>query len=216
MHDLLNHTLVMIGGYFAIMNPLANAAIFTAMTGGMEAQEVRRIALQAVITALCIVLCFIVLGRLIFDFFGITLPALRIAGGIMVFFIGFDMMHGRPSGAHSPAEADGNPGEGRESIAISPLGMPVLAGPGTIAVSMSYSATGSTAAIAVNALVFSFMCVLTYLFFLLGERVEERLGRDGLKVVTQLMGMILAVIGVQMGIDGVVGAASLLPMASQG
>jgi len=216
MHDLLNHTLVMIGGYFAIMNPLANAAIFTAMTGGMEAQEVRKIALQAVITALCIVLCFIVLGRLIFDFFGITLPALRIAGGIMVFFIGFDMMHGRPSGAHSPAEVDGNPGEGRESIAISPLGMPVLAGPGTIAVSMSYSATGSTAAIAANALVFSFMCLLTYLFFLLGERVEERLGRDGLKVVTQLMGMILAVIGVQMGIDGVVGAVALLPIASQG
>jgi len=216
MHDLLNHTLVMIGGYFAIMNPLANAAIFTAMTGGMEAQEVRKIALQAVITALCIVLCFIVLGRLIFDFFGITLPALRIAGGIMVFFIGFDMMHGRPSGAHSPAEVDGNPGEGRESIAISPLGMPVLAGPGTIAVSMSYSATGSTAAIAANALVFSFMCLLTYLFFLLGERVEKRLGRDGLKVVTQLMGMILAVIGVQMGIDGVVGAVALLPIASQG
>ncbi|ASQ89639.1 hypothetical protein CHL67_00735 [Prosthecochloris sp. GSB1] len=215
MHDLLNHTLVMIGGYFAIMNPLANAAIFTAMTAGMEEREVKKTALQAVITALCIVLCFIVLGRLIFGFFGITLPALRIAGGIMVFFIGFDMMHGKQSGAHSPAEGSG-PGEGRESVAISPLGIPVLAGPGTIAVSMSYSATGSTAEIAINAFVFTCMCALTYLFFLLGERIEGKLGRDGLKVVTQLMGLILAVIGIQMGIEGVAGALELLPQGFRG
>ena len=208
MHDLVNHALVMIGGYFAIMNPLANAAIFTGMTAGMDDGAVRKTAVQAVITALAIVLCFIVLGKLIFDFFGITLPALRIAGGIMVFAIGFNMMHGKMSGAHSPADKEGQAAD-RGSVGITPLGVPILGGPGTIAVSMSYSATGNAGEIAVNALVFTFMCAVTYIFFLLGEQVERTLGRNGLKVVTQLMGLILAVIGVQIGIEGVAGAAGL-------
>lgn len=208
MHELLSHTLVMIGGYFAIMNPLANTAIFTGMTAGMDDRSIRKTALSAVVTALCVVLGFIVLGRVIFDFFGITLPALRVAGGIMVFFIGFDMMHGRTSDAHAPA-GDGSSGEQSQNIGISPLGVPILAGPGTIAVSMSYSATGSVLEIAVNALVFSMMCMITYLFFLLGEKVEQKLGQEGLKVVTQLMGLILSVIGIQIGLEGIFGALSL-------
>jgi len=208
MHDFLSHTLVMIGGYFAIMNPLANTAIFTAVTAGMDDRSIRKTAFQAVVTAMCIVLGFIFLGRVIFEFFGITLPALRIAGGIMVFFIGFDMMHGRTSDAHSPAGGDSS-GENGENRGISPLGIPILAGPGTIAVSMSYSATGNVADVAVNGLVFSLMCLITYFCFLLGEKVEKTLGQEGLKVVTQLMGLILSVIGIQIGLDGVFGAVSL-------
>lgn len=198
----------MIGGYFAIMNPLANTAIFTGMTAGMDDRLIRQTALKAVLTAFFVVMAFILLGKVIFDFFGITLPALRIAGGIMVFFIGFNMMHGNTSDAHTPVSGSGS-GNLQGGIAITPLGIPVLAGPGTIAVSMSYSATGNTPQVAVNALVFSLMCVITYLFFLLGEKVEQRLGRDGLKVITQLMGLILSVIGVQIGMEGVFGAISL-------
>ena len=208
MHDLLSHTLVMIGGYFAIMNPFANTAIFTAATAGMDDRSVKKTAFSAVVTALGIVLSFILLGRIIFDFFGITLPALRVAGGIMVFFIGFDMMHGRTSAAHAPA-SDNSPAEQGQNIGISPLGIPILAGPGTIAVSMSYSATGNVQEIAINALVFSIMCMVTYVFFLLGEKVEQKLGQEGLKVITQLMGLILSVIGIQIGLEGIFGAISL-------
>lgn len=208
MHELLSHTLVMIGGYFAIMNPFANTAIFTAVTAGMDDRAIKKTAQSAVITALCIILGFILLGRIIFDFFGITLPALRVAGGIMVFFIGFDMMHGRTSAAHAPAGGGSGDVQG-QNIGVSPLGIPILAGPGTIAVSMSYSATGNGLEIAVNALVFSVMCLVTYVFFLLGERVEQKLGPEGLKVITQLMGLILSVIGIQIGLEGVFGAISL-------
>lgn len=208
MHELLSHTLVMVGGYFAIMNPFANTAIFTAVTAGMDDRAIKKTALSAVVTALCIVLGFILLGRIIFDFFGITLPALRIAGGIMVFFIGFDMMHGRTSAAHAPA-GSGSSGVSGQNIGISPLGIPILAGPGTIAVSMSYSATGNELEIAVNALVFSAMCLITYVFFLLGEKVEQKLGQEGLKVITQLMGLILSVIGIQIGLEGIFGAISM-------
>lgn len=208
MHELLSHTLVMIGGYFAIMNPFANTAIFTAVTAGMDDRSVKKTAFSAVVTALGIVLSFILLGRIIFDFFGITLPALRVAGGIMVFFIGFDMMHGRTSAVHAPA-GDNTPADQGQNIGISPLGIPILAGPGTIAVSMSYSATGNVQEIAINALVFSVMCMVTYVFFLLGEKVEEKLGQEGLKVITQLMGLILSVIGIQIGLEGIFGAISI-------
>lgn len=208
MHELLSHTLVMVGGYFAIMNPFANAAIFTAITAGMDDRSIKKTALSAVMTALGIVLGFILLGRIIFDFFGITLPALRVAGGIMVFFIGFDMMHGRTSDAHAPA-GNGSSGAQSQNIGVSPLGVPILAGPGTIAVSMSYSATGHELEIIVNALVFSIMCVITYLFFMLGEKIEQKLGQEGLKVITQVMGLILSVIGIQMGLQGIFGAISI-------
>lgn len=208
MHELLSHTLVMIGGYFAIMNPFANAAIFTAITTGMDDRSIKKTALSAVMTALGIVLGFILLGRIIFDFFGITLPALRVAGGIMVFFIGFDMMHGRTSDAHAPA-GNGSSGAQSQNIGVSPLGVPILAGPGTIAVSMSYSATGHELEIIVNALVFSVMCAITYLFFMLGEKIEQKLGQEGLKVITQVMGLILSVIGIQMGLQGIFGAISI-------
>ena len=206
MTGLANHVLVMAGGYFAIMNPIANTAIFTSLTAGLEEPVVRRIALRSVVTAFGVVLLFIVLGKVVFEFFGITLPALRVAGGIMVFLIGYHMLHGSPSAVHAPGP-DGQ--DGAESIAVSPLGIPILAGPGTIAVSMSYSATSDLLQVGANALVFLVMCAVTYLSFRLGERVENRIGASGLRVVTQLMGLILAVIGVQMGIDGVLGAVDL-------
>lgn len=206
MTGLANHVLVMAGGYFAIMNPIANAAIFTSLTAGLDEPVVRRIALRSVATAFGVVLLFIVLGKVVFEFFGITLPALRVAGGIMVFLIGYHMLHGSPSAVHAPGP-DGQ--DGAESIAVSPLGIPILAGPGTIAVSMSYSATSDLLQVGANALVFLVMCAVTYLSFRLGERVENRIGASGLRVVTQLMGLILAVIGVQMGIDGVLGAVDL-------
>ena len=206
MTGLANHVLVMAGGYFAIMNPIANTAIFTSLTAGLDEPVVRRIALRSVATAFGVVLLFIVLGKVVFEFFGITLPALRVAGGIMVFLIGYHMLHGSPSAVHAPGP-DGQ--DGAESIAVSPLGIPILAGPGTIAVSMSYSATSDLLQVGANALVFLVMCAVTYLSFRLGERVENRIGASGLRVVTQLMGLILAVIGVQMGIDGVLGAVDL-------
>ncbi|MDD3449527.1 MAG: MarC family protein [Gammaproteobacteria bacterium] len=206
MSNLASHVLVVAGGYFAIMNPIANAAIFTSLTAGMDERVVRRIALRSVVTAFAVVLAFILLGKLVFEFFGITLPALRIAGGIMVFLIGYHMLHGRPSAFHA---ASGGVDDGADSIAVSPLGIPILAGPGTIAVSMSYSATSDLLQIGVNALVFLALCAVTYLCFRLGERVENRIGASGLRVTTQLMGLILAVIGVQMGVDGVLGAVDL-------
>lgn len=204
MHELMMQIVVMAGGYFAIMNPIANTAIFTSLTADMDAPTVKRVARTSVRTAFFTVLTFILLGKLIFTFFGVSLPALRVTGGIMIALIGYHMMHGKASRSHSAADA--YDGDDATSIAISPLGMPILAGPGTIVVAMNYSATNQVPLIVANVAVFLGLCLVTYACFLLGERVERRLGVNGLKVVTQLMGLILAVIGVQMGLTGIFGA----------
>lgn len=214
MTDLMSHALAMVGGYFAIMNPIANTAVFTGLTADLSDSDTRRVARTAVVSAFFIVLVFIVMGKLVFEFFGVTLPALRIAGGILVALIGFNMMHGKASKAHSAADASGKDGsqagtavtDAAAAIGLSPLGIPILAGPGTIAVSMSYSASGGMAMVVINALVFLLMCAVTYVSFLAGGRVEQYLGANGLKVVTQLMGLLLTVVGVQMGIEGLSGA----------
>jgi len=206
MHTLMTHILVMAGGYFAIMNPIANTAIFTSMTAGMDEATTRLVARKSLVTAFCIILGFVVLGKVVFTFFGISLPAIRITGGIMIALIGYHMMHGKASPSHTAVEGGNDAKAEAASLAISPLGMPILAGPGTIAVAMNYSTTSEASVIAANVGVFLGLCVVTYGCFLLGERVERKLGANGLKVVTQLMGLILAVIGVQMGMDGVFGA----------
>lgn len=211
MHELVPKILAIVGGYFAIMNPIANTAIFTSMTAGLPADRVRGIARTAVMTAFFIVLAFIVLGKVIFDFFGISLPALRLAGGIMIFLIGYGMMHGHSSEAHSAA--DDEPVD-KNSIGVSPLGIPILAGPGTIAVAINYSATGDIRNVIANACVFSFMCVVTYACFNLGQVMEKKIGANGIKVATQLMGLILAVLGAQMLLDGWFGAVALYGASS--
>ena len=209
MSDLMSHALVMTGGYFAIMNPIANTAVFTGLTASMNDADTREVARTAVVAAFSIVLVFIVMGKLVFEFFGITLPALRIAGGILVALIGFNMMHGKASSTHSAAEKSDGDHDDVTSMGLSPLGIPILAGPGTIAVSMSYSASGGYLLMAINAVVFLGMCAVTYFSFLAAGRIQRRLGTNGLKVVTQLMGLLLTVVGVQMSIEGLGGAVEM-------
>ncbi|MGW8195875.1 MAG: MarC family protein, partial [Desulforhopalus sp.] len=93
-------------------------------------------------------------------------------------------------------------------VAITPLAMPILAGPGTIATAMNYASAGGVSEFAVTVMAFFILCVISYLFFVYGERLIQHIGQNGLKVITRLMGLILAVIGVQMLIDGIGGAVT--------
>lgn len=91
-------------------------------------------------------------------------------------------------------------------VAISPLAVPILAGPGTIATAMSFVAVRDFTHLAITIAVFALMCVISYMFFISGEKLVTYIGENAFSVVTRLMGLILAVIGVQMFIDGVYGA----------
>lgn len=219
MPSLIDHALTVFMAFFAIMNPVANAVIFLGLTSNMGLRTTRGVAKRALIVAFVIVVGFAVLGPMLFSLFGITLHALRIAGGILISIVGYRMLHGEHSRIQHPksirsqagAEVDADmPSEATNDlardIAITPLAIPVLAGPGTIATAMSYAPSGQWLEIVITLLAFSLICGITYIAFLFSERILHLLGRDGVAVVTRLMGLILAVIGVQMVIIGLKGA----------
>lgn len=193
--------------FFAIMNPVANASLFLSMTDGLDSGLRRQVALRSIATAFAIILVITLAGPYIFQMFGISLPAFRIAGGILIGLIGYQMLQGSGSPSHTPAAEDAaGSQEAAIGIAISPLGIPILAGPGTIATAMNYSADGTALEIALTSVAFALMCIVTYAAFLTAPRMVSFLGQNAIKVITRLMGLILTVIGVQMLIAGINGA----------
>ena len=196
--------------FFAIMNPVANAPLFVSLTEDLDRGARRRVATRAVILAFGIVAMFIFAGNSIFHLFGITLPAFRITGGALVVLVGYHMLHGERSPVHSPSEeANADSRSAGLDIAICPLALPILAGPGTIATAMNFSSADAFPEIARVLAAFAAMCLITWAAFLGGESMTRFLGQNGIKVVTRLMGLILAVVGVQMLITGIRGAIEL-------
>ncbi|ROS01388.1 multiple antibiotic resistance protein [Sinobacterium caligoides] len=202
MDHLFTQFVTVFLGFFAIMNPIANTAVFVGLTSQQDSKMQAKIAFKALLTSFLIIIAFALLGKAIFQLFGITLPALRITGGILVFLIGYQMLHGESSRLHQPGES----GDDDSDMAISPLAVPILAGPGTIATAMNYSATGGWEAGIITVATFALLCTITYLCFIFGQRIVAFIGKDGLSIITRLMGLILAVIGTQMLIEGVYGA----------
>jgi multiple antibiotic resistance protein len=202
MSGLVNHTITVFLAFFAIMNPVANTPVFIGLTDGDPAAVKRQVAFKALLIAFVIVLVFCLFGRMLFELFGITLPAFRIAGGALVALVGFQMLHGAPSRVHHPGDDDSGSDDSALGVAVSPLAMPILAGPGTLATAMNFSATGNTTEIIITIAMFAVLCLITYVFFVAGQRLVGLIGKNGINVVTRLMGLILAVIGTQMAIVG--------------
>jgi len=204
------HFMTVFMAFFAIMNPIANASLFIGLTQSNDRYTKRLIALRSVSTAFIIVSIFAVAGREIFATFGISLPAFRIAGGLMISMIGYHMLQGKMSNLHTPNEEDTlNSHDAALSIAITPLGIPVLAGPGTIATAMNFAAESTFIEIVTVLCAFGLMCVITFISFICGQWLAKMLGQNGIKVISRIMGLILAVIGVQMVIDGIRGAITI-------
>lgn len=209
MGDATIHFTTVFMSFFAIMNPIANAPLFLGLTEDVDVATRRRVALHAVLLAFAIVCAFAVLGRGIFTVFGITLPAFRIAGGILVGLVGFHLLQGQESSVHTPSAEDNERSrDAALGIAITPLAMPILAGPGTIATAMNFTADSTLPEIARTVSALALVCMLTWLAFRSSESLVGFLGQNAIKVVTRLMGLILAVVGVQMLIAGIAGAVA--------
>ena len=210
MKSVLLHTATVFMGFFAIMNPIANVPIFLGLTANDDQQTIKAVALRSLMLAFFIIAIFSVAGKVIFELFGITLPAFQITGGLLVSLIGFHMLQGNQSGVHQLNEGDNQKcREAALSVAVSPLAMPILAGPGTIATAMNFSARGGIMEMVVTIAAFAVLCVITYVLFLFGEKFVTFIGVGALGVITRLMGLILAVIGIQMVIEGLHGAFRL-------
>ncbi len=202
MKELIVHTVTVFMGFFAIMNPIANIPIFLSLTADEDRETVRSMALRSVFIAFVIIAIFSIAGKLIFDLFGITLYALRITGGILVFLIGFNMLQGDSTHQKTKEKAYSPAQQAALSIAVSPLAMPILAGPGTIATAMNFATAGGFDQTIITIVSFAVLCVITYILFLFGDKLVKAVGPSALNVVTKMMGLILAVIGTQMFIDG--------------
>lgn len=214
MESLATHAVSVFAGFFAIMNPVANTPVFLSLTATEDDATRRRIAWRALALAFVIIVAFSAAGNVIFSIFGITLHAFRIAGGLLVFLVGFHMLQGEQSVIQQPSTKDEKASLDAElDVAISPLAVPILAGPGTIATAVNFSTGGGIGSFVVTAAAFFVLCVISYLFFVSGERFVRYIGDNGIKVITRLMGMILAVIGTQMVIQGIQGAFAIVKPA---
>ena len=205
MSDLYTQLITVFMGFFAIMNPIANTAAFSGLVGEKSKAEQRKIATKALLITFFVILSFSILGKAIFHLFGITIDALRVTGGILVFIVGYHMLNGHGSKLHS-AE-----GDDESDLAVSPLAVPLLAGPGTIATAMNYSASGGMIGILTTVSVFAVLCIITFICFIYSSSILSVIGTNGLSIVTRLMGLILAVIGTQMLIVGIMSVVSEIP-----
>lgn len=213
MHDLTLHIITVFMGFFAIMNPFGNLPIFLSMVEGIDPKLQRTIAFRASLTAFVIVTVFCVFGHFIFKLFGITLPAFEIAGGIIVFFIGYQLLNAKDNTAHrDPTVTPEQIQKQANDLAITPLGIPLMAGPGTISAAMNFiGADKSIWNVALVVGVFLFMCALTYITFISGKRLTNKLDPGIIKAISRIMGLILTIIAIQMVLSGIYGAINLFP-----
>ncbi len=198
MHELVSFSLSVFTGIIAIMNPIANVPIFSSLVDGAPEEEQRKIAKKSTFTAFIIVCAFVLLGKFIFELFGITIPAFKITGGLLIFKVGFDMLESKKSGSKHVEEPNLD-----ENIAISPLAIPILAGPGTIVTAANFVSDGGLIHIGIVIAVFAFICFLTYLAFIGSEKIIDKVGQNVITVIGKIMGLILAIIGTTMLIEGI-------------
>jgi multiple antibiotic resistance protein len=198
MENLLTFSITVFTGFFAIMNPISNMPIFLSLVEGADRKTKQRINKKAVLTSFVIVTIFVLLGKFIFELFGITIPAFKITGGILIFFVGFQMLQSKKSNVKHLKEINID-----ENIAISPLAIPILAGPGTIVTAMNFVADATYMHIILVILIFAFMCFLTYITFQMSDLIVQKIGFNIISVIEKIMGLIIAIIGTSMIIEGV-------------
>lgn len=198
MGNILTFSLTVFAGFFAIMNPIANTPIFMGLTADTSKEEQKKVAKKSTLTAFLIVASFVIAGKYIFELFGLTIPAFKVTGGILVFFIGFEMLQSKKSSVHHQKNVNFD-----EGISISPLAIPILAGPGTIVTAMNFASNASYVHIIITLVIFAIMIFLTYLAFVSSEYLVKFVGTNKIVVVGKLMGLILGILGTSMVINGI-------------
>ena len=187
--------------FFAIMNPISNLPAYMALVADDSQKISRKIAFKSLLIAFIIVTVFVFSGDLIFKVFGITIVSFRIAGGILVAVIGYHMINGNHSPSYKGMEQQAVNSDSM-SIAISPLAMPLFAGPGTITTALSL-ANGGLRNQLITVVAFALLCVITYLLLRSAKQIAGFLGKNLMKIITKFMGLLLFSIGIQMIITSV-------------
>jgi multiple antibiotic resistance protein len=202
MTSLLQFSLVAFTSVFALVDPIAAIPTFLAMTAHSDKARRRHMAVRAGWTCFLVLSIFALAGPLIFQMFGITMPAFRIAGGVILGLIGLDMLRARRSPTkETPSEAV--EGAEKEDVGVTPLGVPMLAGPGamsSVTVLMSQNADWIHRGIVLAAVAST--SVASYLALAAADRLGSWLHETGIRILSRLMGLILTAVAVQFIVDG--------------
>ena len=186
------------------IDPPGLAPLFLALTRGMNRDERQQVSIRASIIGFAIMAIFALAGAAILGVFGITLPAFRVAGGLLLFYIAFEMIFERRQDRKEKSADAAITKDHIRNIAAFPLAIPLIAGPGAISGTVLLSGSFSGWAGQATLVAIIFVClVLTYIVFILAERVDGFLGHTGRSILTRLLGVILAALAVQFVADGV-------------
>ena len=212
---MLEAALVAFTTFFATIGPLDTAALFPALTPTNTARERRAMARKGCLIGAGILLFFALLGEGVLRAFGITLPALRTAGGVLLLLIAIDMVFARASGGTTTTADERAEAAAKPDVSVFPLATPLIAGPGAIgaAILLVAEAHGDPLRIAVVIGALLAVVLVTFLLLLASAQVQKLLGVTGLHVITRVMGVLLAALAVQFLFDGI--AASGLLAGSQ-
>lgn len=201
---LINLVLGTVIALLPITNPFSTAALFLSITEGDSKEKRRQQAYKGCVYVFCILVSFLIAGRFIMEFFGISIPGLRIAGGMMVARIGFTMLKPQVDEAKSKEVKD--EAMEKDDISFTPLAMPSMSGPGAIAVTIGL-ATQTHGVLDFSAVIVGIfiVTVICWLVLRASTRVVDFLGATGMNALCRIMGFLLLCVGVQFIVNGIVG-----------
>ncbi|HEX8850924.1 MAG TPA: MarC family protein [Gemmatimonadaceae bacterium] len=200
--NLLQFAVVTFTSVLFIVDPIAVVPTYLVITSHETPEQRRRTALRACIAAALLLIGFGLAGRLIFQVLGITLPAFRVAGGLILWLVAMDMLRAQRTTQEGAEEIE--EGTAKEDVAITPLAMPMLAGPGAISTIMVLAGQATT--IAQSVVVYASIVLtaaVSWLTLRLGVGLVTRMGQTGIRVMTRIMGLLLAALAAQFVLTGV-------------
>jgi multiple antibiotic resistance protein len=202
---VIDTAIVAFATFFATIGPLDVAAIFAALTANASQQHKRTMALRGTFIAAVILVLFALVGEKLLATLGITLAALRTAGGILLLLIGIDMVFARESGGVSTTDEEEQEAASKQDISVFPIATPLIAGPGAMgaAILLMADAEGDVTlqAVVIGALLL--VLLLTLVSLLLASQIHKFLGVTGMHVISRVMGILLAALAVQFIFDGI-------------
>jgi multiple antibiotic resistance protein len=200
--ELLQFALITFTSVLFIVDPIAVIPTYLVITRDETPLQRRRTALRACIAAAVLLIAFGLAGRFIFQILGITMSAFRVAGGAILWIVAMDMLQAKRSTQESTPEIE--EGTAKEDVAVTPLAMPMLAGPGAISTIMVLAGqartVGQSVVVYLSIVLTALVCWLT---LRIGERLMTRMGQTGIRVMTRIMGLLLAAVAAQFVLTGV-------------
>jgi len=198
----MDFLLLSITSLLALINPIGIIPTYIGIISSYSPEDQKEITYKAILCAFIVLMTFSIMGTLIFSFFNITIDAFKIVGGILFLRIGLDMVESKVSRTKSTPQEE-KEASTKEEIAYSPLGVPLIAGPGAITSVMILSNQVSNSMEKTLFILSIIICmILTYIILIMGNKLSKKIGTTGIRIIQRLMGIILMVIAVQFIIDG--------------